>query len=943
MTIPSVVAHDIAPVTASNRPFLAHVSYRADDYTSLRAQLLAHIAEAFPHWNTRLVGATGDEDLAVAFAELFAYMSDILGFYQDCRANESYIRTATLAQSLIDLTALIDYRVPPGASAETLQAFFVKEGLAGTVPQAYRVQSKASGANPALTFETSRAIDVASTRNALHIAGWNRSSRVINATGVQRLSQLTLDQGYSGLRAGSFVVFQAGSHEYSVPLSAVTTSGDLRVIHWAELELPADIDLPVADTIILGKPTQVMRVAASERADELTAGANAAMVASSTGMQNEDVILIVADGVKWPAHIIGVTGNRVSWDRPINVSVRRSAASVYNAGHTGIGSSYASRFGATALTYVYNSNPQPTAGDYLILATNDGIEVVLIISVSGRDIVVGQPLSRAYPNGAKLYSVRIADPSVGITGSAHTSFAPLRLDATSQTLVLDRSYDKLEAGSVLVITDGVDRVVHHVTSVAIDDQERSVVALALPLAREFRAAFTTVHGPLELRMQVAGYDRAEGSLPAGQGALTLVGQVPGLFPGSYIVIDGGAFAEGARITAVQSSGGDTSITLREKLEHEYPLADTVVYANVVLASHGASQPLQVLGSGDGSQANQTFVLRRAPVSFVHDASGIRGVRNTLEVFVDDARWTEVESLAEGAPDDRHYMTTLDEAGVMTVRFGDGNHGARLPSGVDNVRARFRVGLGANGNLAQGAIDQAPEPLSFVDSTRNAVSASGGADTDSRAITKRIAPITVRALDRAVSLDDYADLALSYAGIAKARATWRAWSRGRRAIDLTVAGVGGAPLTPSLLASVRAFLEQRRAPMHRLNIRDYRSYPVRVALTIGVLSDHLRMETLVRVRQALGTGIAADGTLGFFHFDRRELGEGLALSDLYATVEAVPGVDFAVASDFRGEQSSASAGTVLDRVVVPDDAVATGGDPMDASIGILDVTVQGGIV
>ena len=938
--LPSVAAHDAAPLTARNRPFLSRIDYRADDYTSLRAQLLAHIAEALPSWNARLVGTTGEQDLAIAFAELFAYMGDILGFYQDCRANESYIRTATLPQSLIDLAALIDYRVPAGASAETLQAFLVKPDKSGVVPAGYRVETKAAGSTPALTFETAQPIDADPARNTLHLAGWNRSSRVINATGVQRISQAVLDQGYSGLKAGSFVVFQAGVHEYSVPLTAVTTADDVRVIHWAESELPADIDLAIADTTILGKPTQVMRVAASERADELTAGTNAALVADASGIAVPDVILIVGDGIRWPARVIAKSGNRITWDRAINPSLRRSSARVYNAGHNGIGFSGSLRMGATTIDYG-RYGTQPSAGDYVNLRANEGKEVQLVVSSSDHQVVLGQGLSRAYPNGATLFAVTLADPTTGIAGSASTTFAPLRLDATSHTLVLDRSYDKLEPGAVLVITDGVDRVVHHVDAVSIDDQERSVLTLALPLSQPLRAAFTAVHGPLELRMHVQGYDRAEGILSAGQSALTLSGAVAGLEPGGYVAVSGGGHAEGARITGVQAVGADTVITLREKLQHEYPLADTVVYGNVVVASHGETQSLQVLGSGDGSQAGQTFTLRRSPISFVHDASGTRGVRNTLEIFVDDTRWSEVESLAESAPDDRHFMTTIDETGVMTARFGDGKHGARLPSGRDNVRARFRVGLGAEGNVAGGAIAQPPEPLDFVDSTRNPVSASGGADTDTPAVTRRIAPITVRALDRAVSLDDYADLALSYAGIAKARTTWGAWDRGSRAIDLTVAGVGGNPLTPTLLASVRAFLGQRRAPQHRLNVRDYTPYPIHVTIAVGVLPDHLRMETLVRVREALGSSVSGDGTLGFFHFDRRELGEDLSLSDLYATVEAVPGVDFAVASNFRGEQSNA-AGTVLDRIEVPDDALATGGDAADPLIGILEVTARGGI-
>ena len=46
-----------------------------------------------------------------------------------------------------------------------------------------------------------------------------------------------------------------------------------------------------------------------------------------------------------------------------------------------------------------------------------------------------------------------------------------------------------------------------------------------------------------------------------------------------------------------------------------------------------------------------------------------------------------------APTDRAYTLDVDEQGRTFVVFGDGVRGARLPSGVNNVRATYRKGLG----------------------------------------------------------------------------------------------------------------------------------------------------------------------------------------------------------------------------------------------------------
>ncbi|HYJ78053.1 MAG TPA: putative baseplate assembly protein, partial [Longimicrobiaceae bacterium] len=337
---------------------------------------------------------------------------------------------------------------------------------------------------------------------------------------------------------------------------------------------------------------------------------------------------------------------------------------------------------------------------------------------------------------------------------------------------------------------------------------------------------------------------------------------------------------------------------------------------------------------------QRFRLRRDPTTWVHDATGERGVRSTLEVFVNDERWTRVESLAESGPDDRHYAVEADEEGVTAVVFGDGRFGARLPTGRNNVRARYRVGIGAQGNVGAGAIRSAVQPLEFVESTRNPVPAAGGADAETTEEVRRMAPLAVRTLDRAVSLADFAELALAYAGIAKARADG-GWEGRRRRVVVTVASTGGQPLTPGLRDGVKAFLASRAAPGERFSVRDFRPWPVRLALEVRVLPAFLRLETMVRVQEALGSALTAAGGRGFFHFDRLGLGQDLYLSDVYALVEGVSGVDYVVARAFHAEGDPAP-GAVRDRIRVPADAIATGGDPADPAIGVLTLDVSGGV-
>ena len=58
-----------------------------------------------------------DDDFTVAFLDATAMVLDILTFYQERLANESYLRTAGQLRSLIELSRLIGYQPSSGVSA----------------------------------------------------------------------------------------------------------------------------------------------------------------------------------------------------------------------------------------------------------------------------------------------------------------------------------------------------------------------------------------------------------------------------------------------------------------------------------------------------------------------------------------------------------------------------------------------------------------------------------------------------------------------------------------------------------------------------------------------------------------------------------------------------------------------------------------------------------
>ncbi len=945
LALPSVADHDAQPLTAQNPPYERSITYRADDYSSLRYFLLLHLQDAFPQWNAFSAQNQGEQDFGVTFIEMFSYLGDILGFYQNARANEAFLRTATLPGSLLALCKLIDYRVGPGASATSLQAFFCKDGTSGTVPKGFQVKTSGQS-GPPLVFETSADLAASSALNTLHIYGYNRSDLFLSASGLTPETSVLLDQGYAGLTAGSFVVITSPvQNAIPIPIAipiqllAVTDEGTQRRISWKLLDLPPNLDLPVADVVILGKPKQTMQLDASAAADSIAAGESTAAVENPSVLKSNRAAVFVSPGFKQATIVISKNGPDISWAPAFNLPLRRSETTVYypvykdrTAGSVAVGDQ--------SLTVWHGNLPPDTT--IALRDWDNNVQLARIASSTPATngygtYILAEPLTQSFPNYAFVLQTIFANPSLS------TKLSLLRLsDITSSCdqLTLDRTYDGLLAGQTVVITDGGNPIVETLLAVEINPQQRTVLTLS-SAHPDLKVATTNVYGPFELQMRVDGYNRSTASLPAGATQIKLDGVIVGLAPGRFLILEDSNGAEAVRITTVAVNNGNTDVDLEAGTSAAHILSDTTVLGNLVEVTHGESVTENPLGSGDQSQANQLFPLHQKPTTYVHDPQGDRGASDTLQVFVGDEEWTEVPSLAESGSNDHHIMTEIDENQAMSFMGGDGRHGAKFPTGRDNISVRYRTGLGTVGNLAANAISVLPAPLPFVLSSTNPVPSAGGADPDTPESTRQLAQLTVRTLDRAVSVQDFQDLALTYSGIGKASATLSRVN-GRSTMVLVVATSGGEPLPDPLRSSLAAFLAERSVPTQNLLIRDYKPFPVRLSVEVHVRSNFLRAPTGVLVQQALGSGAIADGKDGYFNFDQRGLGESLYLSDVYALVEGVEGVEYLVVTEFRAEANVAASGVAQNVIQVPADSLATGGDPLNLAIGVLAVKLIGGI-
>ena len=114
----------VTPLAISNRPALPAVGYRIGDYLTFRQAMLEriHREAALRTWTARR-----DDDFGIALIDMWAYIADILAFYQERIANEAYLRTALQRESLRRLAALIDYRPAQGVAAAVYLAFLLQQ------------------------------------------------------------------------------------------------------------------------------------------------------------------------------------------------------------------------------------------------------------------------------------------------------------------------------------------------------------------------------------------------------------------------------------------------------------------------------------------------------------------------------------------------------------------------------------------------------------------------------------------------------------------------------------------------------------------------------------------------------------------------------------------------------------------------------------------------
>jgi predicted phage baseplate assembly protein len=168
---------------------------------------------------------------------------------------------------------------------------------------------------------------------------------------------------------------------------------------------------------------------------------------------------------------------------------------------------------------------------------------------------------------------------------------------------------------------------------------------------------------------------------------------------------------------------------------------------------------------------QRFLLKRGPVVPGDDDP-------VLEVSGADGweEWSYVSDFANSGPDDHHFSLDLSTGEVRlgpAVRLADGalrGYGAVPVKGAHLRLREYRIGGGRRGNVSARAVSVLKSSIPFVSRVENRTPARGGVDGEDIENAKVRGPIRLRARSRAVTTEDYEQLAREAAPeIARVRA------------------------------------------------------------------------------------------------------------------------------------------------------------------------------
>ncbi|PXF58098.1 MAG: putative baseplate assembly protein [Candidatus Methanogaster sp.] len=900
-----------------NRPRKPAIDYRLDTHTMFLRRMITRL-----HTQSILEGKNaGDrpltalttratDDPAIAIMDAWAVVADVLTFYQERIANECFLDTATERRSALELASAIGYELKPGVAASTYLAFTLDDapGSPGhaTIGEGTRVMSIPGQDEEPQTFETIEEIEARAEWNALKPRMTvpqeiDRGTDRIYLKGTDT----QLQPGDAILIVGDHRVQWAGSERWDFRIVQTVTRYDKEKYTLVTWEECIGHDAPTIE------PADNPRVFAFRRRAALF-GHNAP---DWRAMSEEIKKAYDPEGkqrTRWPDFEIQTTAKRL-----------------------------------IDLDAVY---PTILEGSWIVLTKPKYVELykaLKVVADSRTDFTLTSKVTRIELDTREHLSWFGLRDTVVFAQSEELDLAdnPLDTPVFGNRIVIDQTVENPEQEHILVVSGVLLR------RVKVAERSRVIkVGKDEVIQTEVDLFIVSADGSEKVKLEPGDeLEIVEPPSSFGDGRIRWHLRDEKGFAG-FVTADQGDFipadlqkaddltttqedetvSEVMVIGRTESDSDSTTLIFTSELQNIYKRDTVTINANVARATHGETV-YEVLGSGSAAEANQRFELKKPPLTYV-SASTPSGTLSTLTVRANALQWQEAASLYGLDTRSQSYIVRIDDDAATNLVFGDGKNGARLPTGVENITAVYRSGIGLEGEVGAGSLTLLMTRPLGVRGVTNPLPASGAESPENLSDARQNAPVTVLTLDRIVSLRDFENLARSFAGIGKAQAS--ALKMGQsHVVHITVAAANGSEVDSESKEDLCDAIDLVRDPIERVYIDSFRLRTFTIEADILIDERHLADDVLAEVRATLKDS---------FSFENRDFGQPVTAAEVLSIMQAVDGV---VAVDLNKLEPDAASMAVHESVspttILPSgDARVDDGTILPAELLLLNTDTEG---
>ncbi|MBL4658864.1 MAG: hypothetical protein JKY19_00780 [Alcanivoracaceae bacterium] len=834
-------------------------------------------------------------DFAWEILRAFSRSVHVLGEYINAYANEAYLPTAVEWDNVRKLVALLGYQPSPPSSAITPIALLLKQGLSGEVKRGFAIKNKPAKGESTIIFETLEKLKGNSLLNTIHLKDWNQNKRTLKKHNNQN-KEVNFELPYlaKDINVGDLGILAMATSGFTVEVLSITNNQDYSIIRLQSSQnLPNSLTL--IDTTLYLQPRFIDT--------PLPNGSGSATLSQTVNLSVGEILIAGKNNNLVALEIAEIEQNKVLFKQTNftnNDDIIRAQVSIRQ-NITGFLPSANGSADYFILNNITNSNN--------VLMVDESLSVINVsISSTPTPTPPTNYLDGAALSGDKLFYIQrplASTPIATITDVGSNTVTNLQFTGKATELNSDQwAWVDHKVGSPAAYLISEIKQKKDQFSLSLINPSTGIKSTQSVSSIQSGYKQTLKHKDFEINNEPAWSTGSTNS------ATVFELEDPGLLAllkiGQKLIFSSNEKSINVEIRKIENQR--LHVTPPFHLDyntgiktHVFSRNNTVIHGNVVNASHGENQPQVILGNGDASQTGQNFKLASDHISWLNDPSFNTGVRADTLLIVGNRYWQQVENLSNSGAEDHHYQIKIDEDNKLSVHFGDGRHGRKLPTGIDNIRVNFREGNGEAGNLKPYSLIKITRPDPLVDDFIAPLAATGGAMKEDPNHMRENAPAALLTLNRAVSLRDFEHLARHHSMVWQAKAFEKMANRPAPAlIEIIIVSAGGSVFAANseVARTLKGFFSQHAIPNLPISVLSYQPLLMRIQPTIMVDESAFDKDQVARaVKQHLQAALS---------LKQRQLGQALFRNSIIALIEQVEGVENAnceiIASYFPATKS-----------------------------------------